>query len=196
VLNGHIESVNSVAFSSNGGCIVSGSWDNSVLVWDALTGEGQLLLNGHTDWVNSVAFSSDGSHIVSGSWDNSVWVWDALMGEEMLLLNGHTQSVNSVAFSSNGSHIVSGSWDNSVRVWDALTGDGSLIDSGSDNSAQVWGTSMQDQVSRYTWEKIAKPTHALEFTGWLLSTCGEYIMFVPPGESRAHHGLPTGFLYL
>jgi hypothetical protein len=95
-------------------------------------------------------------------WDKSVRVWDALTGEEKHVLNGHTDSVNSVAFSSDGSRVVSGSNDKSVRVW---------------------GKSMQDRVSRYTREKIAQPTHGLEFTGWLLSPRGgEYIMFVPPGE--------------
>jgi WD40 repeat protein len=102
-------SVNSVAFSSDGSRIVSGSWDKSVRVWDALTGEEKHVLNGHTHWVKSVAFSSDGSRIVSGSGTNSVRVWDALTGEEKHVLNGHTDSVNSVAFSSDGSRIVSGS---------------------------------------------------------------------------------------
>jgi WD40 repeat protein len=112
VLNGHTDSVNSVAFSSDGSRIVSGSWDKSVRVWDALTGEEKHVLNGHTDSVTSVAFSSDGSRIVSGSWDKSVRVWDALTGEEKHVLNGHTDSVNSVAFSSDGSRIVSGSGTN------------------------------------------------------------------------------------
>jgi WD40 repeat protein len=72
--------VNAVAFSSDGSRIVSGSRDNSVWVWDALTGEEKHVLNGHTDFVNSVAFSSDGSRIVSGSYDKSVRVWDVLKG--------------------------------------------------------------------------------------------------------------------
>jgi WD40 repeat protein len=134
--------VNAVAFSSDGSCIVSGSWDESVRVWDALTGEQKHVLNGHTESVNSVAFSGDGSCIVSGSDDRSVRVWDALTGEEGHVLNGHTNYVNSVAFSSDGNRIVSGSDDKSVRMW---------------------VKSMQDPVSRYTREKVA-----LEFTGWLL----------------------------
>ncbi|KAF8148071.1 WD40-repeat-containing domain protein [Crassisporium funariophilum] len=159
-------SVRSVAFSSDGSRIVSGSWDILVRVWDALTGEEKQVLNGHTRWVNSVAFSSDGSRIVSGSADNSVRVWDASTGEEKQVLNGHTDQVNSVAFSSDGSHIVSGSDDASVRVWDASTGeekqvlnghtsavtsvafsgDGSRIVSGSaDNSVRVWDASTGEE---------------------------------------------------
>jgi len=76
VLNGHTHFVNSVAFSTDGTRIVSGSDDNSVRVWDASTGKQLNVLNGHTWLVKSVAFSTDGAHIVSGSYDNSVRVWD------------------------------------------------------------------------------------------------------------------------
>ena len=121
-LKGHTDSVNSVAFSSDGTWIVSGSDDKSVRVWDASTGVELKELKGHTRSVNSVAFSSDGTRIVSGSSDNSVRVWDALMGVGLKELKGHTGWVNSVAFSSDGTRIVSGSYDNSVRVWDVSTG--------------------------------------------------------------------------
>jgi WD40 repeat protein len=41
--------VNAVAFSSDGSCIVSGSSDNLVRVWDILTGKEKHVLNGHTE---------------------------------------------------------------------------------------------------------------------------------------------------
>ena len=105
---------NGVECPLTGSCIVSGSDDKSVQVWDALSSVELKLLNGHTDSVKSVAFSSDGTHIVSGSNDKSVQVWDALSGVELRVLNGHTEIVWSVAFSSDGTHIVSGSFDKSV----------------------------------------------------------------------------------
>jgi len=57
---------------------VSGSYDNTVRLWDAKTGAavGEPL-SGHTSWVNSVAFSPDGQHIMSGSDDNTIRVWEA-----------------------------------------------------------------------------------------------------------------------
>jgi len=118
-LNGHTDYVNSVAFSSDGFRIVSGSCDQSVCVWDASTGGLLMTLNDHTDYVQSVAFSSDGTRIVSGSDDKSVCVWDASTGALLMMLNGHTDHVNSVAFSRDDTRIVSGSDDKSVRVWDA-----------------------------------------------------------------------------
>ena len=75
VLNGHTNSIQSVAFSSDGTHIVSGSWDKSVQVWDAMSGAHLKVLNGHTDRIESVAFSSDGTCIVSGSYEESIWVW-------------------------------------------------------------------------------------------------------------------------
>jgi WD40 repeat protein len=118
-------SVNSVAFSPDGKQIVSGSSDNSIRVWDAVSGDVVVgPLKGHTDSVWSVAFSPDGKQIVSGSYDNSIQVWDAVSGDVVVgPLKGHTDSVYSVAFSPDGKQIVSGSSDNSIRVWDAVSGD-------------------------------------------------------------------------
>jgi WD40 repeat protein len=80
VLEGHTSWVTSVAFSSDGTRIVSGSGDESVRVWDVSTGKVQSVLEGHTDWVSSVAFSSDGTRIVSGSGDESVQISDLQLG--------------------------------------------------------------------------------------------------------------------
>ena len=76
-LKGHTDWVTSVAFSPDGKHIVSGSWDKSVQVWDALTGGKLKELKGHTNLVTLVAFSPDGNHIISGSYNNLAQVWDS-----------------------------------------------------------------------------------------------------------------------
>jgi len=124
----HTGNITSVAFSSDGNQIVSGSFDQSVRLWDAKTGKQLRELQGHTDPVTSVAFLPDGNQIVSGSSDQSVRIWanlnlDALwvieedgwilMGAEKLvwvlstvcniLLRPH----NTLILSRNGSAIIS-----------------------------------------------------------------------------------------
>jgi WD40 repeat protein len=71
ILSGHSSSVQSVAFSPDSRRIVSGSWDKSIRVWDAETGQTVLgPLKGHTGCVHSVSFCPDGRRIVSGSDDH------------------------------------------------------------------------------------------------------------------------------
>ena len=61
-LEGHGDSVYSVAFSPDGKRIVSGSDDKTIRLWNAVTGELLLSpLEGHEDWVRCVAFSPDRS---------------------------------------------------------------------------------------------------------------------------------------
>ena len=86
-LKGHTCFINSVAFSNDGTRIVSGSYDKSVQIWDALT---SVELKGHTSSVELVVFSSDSMQIVSCSDDTSVRVWDASTGIELNELKGHT----------------------------------------------------------------------------------------------------------
>jgi WD40 repeat protein len=102
--------------------IISGSYDATVRVWDAVSGDCQNTLTGHTSSVTSVAFSPDGKQIVSGSWNGTVRVWDAVSGECQNTLTGHTSSVTSVAFSPDGKQIVSEFWDGTAQVWDSSTG--------------------------------------------------------------------------
>ncbi len=129
-LQGHTDSVWSVAFSPDGQRLVTGSGDSNtpgvVQVWDAGTGQELLTLKGHHDMVWSVAFSPDGKRIASGSFDRTVKVWDAHTGKLLFTLRGHTGHVHSVAFSPDGKRIASGDWDYTVKVWDAHTGQEAL----------------------------------------------------------------------
>ena len=65
VLQGHEDHVNTVAFSPDGRHIVSGSTDETILLWDAQTGS-QIgnPLKGHTSSVSSVVLTRWKAHCV------------------------------------------------------------------------------------------------------------------------------------
>jgi len=117
-LQGHKESVYTVAFSPDGKRIASGSYDEKIKLWDTQTGKELLTLSGHKGQVFSVAFSPNGKYLASGSGDQTIRVWDVTTGTKLMTLQGHEAGVTSVAFSPDGEQIVSGSWDNTIKLWD------------------------------------------------------------------------------
>ncbi|CAI7662679.1 unnamed protein product [Penicillium bialowiezense] len=121
-LEGHSSSVQSVAFSPDGQTVASGSYDQTIKLWDAQTGNELQTLKGHSDSVRSVAFSPDGQTVASGSSDRTIKLWDAQTGNELQTLKGHSDSVRSVAFSPDGQTVASGSRDRTIKLWDTQTG--------------------------------------------------------------------------
>ncbi len=62
----YLYSVLAVAISSDSQYIVSGSYDDTIKVWDLRTGECLRTIYVDVDFVTSVAISPDGNYIVSG----------------------------------------------------------------------------------------------------------------------------------
>ncbi|MBD2184912.1 serine/threonine-protein kinase [Aerosakkonema funiforme] len=121
-LTGHSNSVNSVAFSPDGQTLASGSFDDTIKIWDIRSGKLKTTLTGHSNWVRSVAFSPDGQTLASGSRDNTIKIWDIRSGQLKTTLTGHSDNVNSVAFSPDGQTLASGSDDKTIKIWDIHSG--------------------------------------------------------------------------
>jgi len=76
--HGHVGSVIDVAWSPDSRHIASSGSDQTVQVWDALTGVLLLISHGHSAQVYQVAFAPDGTRIASGSDDTTVQICQAL----------------------------------------------------------------------------------------------------------------------
>ena len=79
----------SVAFSSDGMVIASGSRNGTVRVWDAETGSCKCALRGHSNCVRAVSWSPNGSMLASGSDDKTIKLWDVQSGKVSSTLTGH-----------------------------------------------------------------------------------------------------------
>ena len=69
----------SVCFSPDGKQIASGSWDTTVKIWNASSGELQSTLAGHTGSVTQLEFI-DADTVVSSSDDGTTRAWDVATG--------------------------------------------------------------------------------------------------------------------
>ena len=119
VLSGHTRHVNSLAFSSDGTFLVSGSNDKTVNLWDIQTGGIIKTFHGHTDQVYSVSISQNCTMIASGSHDYKIRLWDVQTGECCCIIDGHNGEVSCVSFSpTNPQLLMSASYDSTVRQWD------------------------------------------------------------------------------
>ncbi|KAL1518386.1 hypothetical protein ABEB36_002017 [Hypothenemus hampei] len=177
MLKGHDDHViTCLQFSDNK--IVSGSDDNTLKVWSAVTGKCLRTLVGHTGGVWSSQMS--GNIIISGSTDRTLKVWDAESGVCRHTLFGHTSTVRCMHL--HGMRVVSGSRDATLRVWNIETGqflhvlvghraavrcvqyDGRLVVSGAyDYMVKVWRPETEECL--HTLEGHMNRVYSLQFDG-------------------------------
>lgn len=119
---GHTRLVTTVAFSTDGSLLASGSSDNTVKLWGTATGAELRTLIGHSAEVQSLAFSPDGRLLASGGFDGSLLVWDYVQGTRVATLVGHARAVRSLAFSADSRTLASASGDGMLMVWEMPSG--------------------------------------------------------------------------
>ncbi|MCX6362197.1 MAG: hypothetical protein NT029_20570 [Armatimonadetes bacterium] len=108
-LSGHTGAVNSVAFSPDGGRLVSASADMTARIWDVASGSALHTLASHTAAVYDAAFSPDGSRVATGAngADRTLRIWNAAAGTIAASVNTNGWT-NPVAFSPDGLTVCSG----------------------------------------------------------------------------------------
>jgi WD40 repeat protein len=112
--------VGPVAFSYDDSCVVSGSDNGAVRIWDCRT-KREISLYQHSGEVQYVAFSRDGRRVVfSGTRDHTVLIWNPSTG----MVEGKLEppvDACFVAFSYDDSYVVYGLTDETVWTWNVKT---------------------------------------------------------------------------
>ncbi|EFJ49335.1 hypothetical protein VOLCADRAFT_90161 [Volvox carteri f. nagariensis] len=116
-MQGHADTVTSLAWSPDGRFLATTSRDKTARVWDVATGQCRIIFAGHTEFVTAACWSPDGRQLATGSDDKTLRVWDLGSGVCRRTLSGHAGAVTSVAWSPDGRHVATGCTDKSVRIW-------------------------------------------------------------------------------
>jgi len=111
-LTGHTDYTTAACFSPDSKYILSGSYDNTLKLWDVSSGKEIKTFTGHTARVNSVDISPDGKYAVSGAENKVIIYWDIKEGKEIkeIVLNVDPEKnpIYSVCFSPDGKSAVLG----------------------------------------------------------------------------------------
>jgi WD40 repeat protein len=121
-LKGHSSDVHAVSITPDGQRAISGSKDNTCIIWEMFSGKTLLTLKGHDGEVHAVSLTPDGKRAISGSEDCTCIVWDLKTGLIIHTLRGHTAPVYSVAITPEGNRAISGSLDSTCIIWDLNSG--------------------------------------------------------------------------
>jgi len=109
----HIRQVVAVDFSPDGNNIVTGSWDESVILWDVESGKPRLVLGPLGDKVLRLAFSPKGHQIFVEANNGVAVLWEPQLKQVTM----EWQRIVDGAFSPDGNYIILGSSDGTTQIW-------------------------------------------------------------------------------
>ena len=184
VWQAHTDRIRALTFSPDGRQLVTGSWDNTVKLWDVENGA-LLWSDSQASSIPSVAFALDGSLLaMSGENVGKIHLWD-LRSDTLLETLSHPHPVSAVAWSPKARLLASGDFDGGIRVWElhttgpaicirafsghtnwvmglAFAPDGSLLASGSrDGAVKLW-----DVASGRLRQTLAGHTDGINRVAW------------------------------
>jgi formylglycine-generating enzyme required for sulfatase activity/WD40 repeat protein len=165
LLVGHTKPVTSVAVSPDGSLALTGSQDQTLLLWN-LTNSRELHRFPGSSEHGAGTFSPDSKSILTYGDVPTLRLWDVKSGAPLHELAGHSAGCSGL-FSPDGRQILSFSSDKTVRLWDAVTckqirlfegcadvvwgaaflpGGGQVVAWGKDRTLRVWDSGSGRQV--------------------------------------------------
>jgi WD40 repeat protein len=117
----HDKQVWHIAFSPDGGRVVTTSGDGTARLWEVGTGKPLGAPMRHEARVMGAVFSPDGERIATTSDDSTARLWDGKTGQSLDIVLRHDDPVGALAYSPDGARIMTGDI-RSVSLWDARNG--------------------------------------------------------------------------
>ncbi|KAM7411194.1 hypothetical protein PAMA_021262 [Pampus argenteus] len=115
LLRGHNGGVTCLAFSPDGGALLSGGKDQALMVWDVSSSPAVLsksLLHSHRDWITGCVWTAD--CVLSSSNDGRLCLWDLEAGQCLREITW-TSPLTSVCCL--GQYVIAGCAEGTLHVW-------------------------------------------------------------------------------
>ena len=113
---GHAGEITSIAFSSNGKRIISGSSDRTARIWDSEIGRSLRTIPEQPAAITAVALNQDGTLAVTGSLSHEIRIW-AHDGTSRVLTS-HSGLISGLHILPGDTKLISGSADGHLKIWD------------------------------------------------------------------------------
>jgi WD40 repeat protein len=157
----------SLDFTPDGRLIV-GDHENTVYVWDGLTGQPIFTLD-HSKYLWNVAVSLDGAMAASGGESGIIKLWDLKTGKELHTFT-HPGTIWGLAFSPDNTTLVSGTLDQTIKFWSVKDGaevdeitdvivtslafspDGKLVAIGTDDKIILWDMTARKTTKTFVFD--------------------------------------------
>lgn len=119
---GHQDYVRSGCFLSgqNNNILVSGSYDQTVRLWDARTTGAAVMTFTHSAPIEDVLSMPSGTTILASA-ENQIAVLDIVAGKPLHMIQNHQKTVTSLCLASQGSRVVSGALDGHVKIHETIS---------------------------------------------------------------------------
>jgi len=134
-LRGHGGPVRALAVAGDGRLALSGSFDQSAILWDIDGGAALAVLRFHDGAVNAAAALPDGRFATGGE-DGRIALWRVGQGAPERVIEAHKGPVVGLSVAPDGSALASASWDGTARITPLAGGEARIL---SGHAGQVNG---------------------------------------------------------